>query len=343
MKALRWYAKEDLRYEDVPEPFPGPGQVKAKIILAGICGSDLREYVDGPHVISPDRVPVITGHEFIGRVVELGKGTTEFDIGDRVTGLSCWFCGECFFCKKGRYNLCTKIQLIGASTNGCMAEYLIAPGRIYYKVPDSIPDEIGALVEPLSVSLHAIHRGNVRLGSTVAIVGDGTIGLCALMAAKAAGASEVFVVSKHKNRGKMAASMGATCVINIGNEDPISRIKELTSGLGAEISIDCVGYTDTLKLSVDLTRSGGTVVLIGASDIPNAINFNNILINEITVKGSITYIQEAEEVIALLADGRIQPGHLITDIVPFEDALEKGLKMILSNKEDTLKVLLKIS
>jgi (R,R)-butanediol dehydrogenase / meso-butanediol dehydrogenase / diacetyl reductase len=343
MKALRWYARQDLRYEDVPEPSTGSAQVKVKIVLAGICGADLREYIDGPHVISPDRVPVIEGHEFVGKVVELGEGVTEFKVGDRVTGLSCWYCGECFFCRQGFYNLCEQKKLLGASVDGCMAEFMVAPAKIYYKLPDTISDEIGALVEPLSVGLHAIHRGNVRPGTIVVVVGDGTIGLCALIAARAAGASAVYVVSKHANRGKIASNMGASQVIDIRNGDPAERIKAQTRGLGAAIAFDCVGNNASLKLCINLIRRGGTAVLIGASDQPNTLNFMDVLANEKNIIGSLMYIREATEAIALLSDGRVHPESLISAQIPLKDAVEKGFKRLLNNKEDNLKILLRIS
>ena len=343
MKALRWYAKKDLRYEDIAEPFPGPGQVKARISLAGICGSDLREYTDGPHVIAVDKVPLTIGHEFAAKVVEVGERVTDIKVGDRVTGLCYWSCGECYFCKKAMYNLCTSKGLIGASADGCMAEYLVAPRYSFQKLPESVSDEFGALVEPLSVGIRTISQGNVRLGDTVAIVGDGPIGLCTLLAAKAAGASEVYVVSKHKSRGTIASNMGATTVINLKNNDPVRLIKDLTGGLGVDISFDCVGNTNTPQLSVDLVRKGGTAVIVGASYQASTFYFRSVMSNEKTIVGSSTYILEPGIAVALLANKSIDPSGLITSIVPLKDAVEKGFKKLLENKEENLKILLQIS
>jgi len=343
MKALRWYAKKDLRYEDAPEPIPGPGQVKVRISLAGICGSDLREYANGPQVISIDKIPLTLGHEFAGRVVEVGHGVIDFKVGDRVTGLCYWACGQCFFCKKAMYNLCTNKGLIGASVDGCMAEYLVAPKFSFQKLPDSVSDEFGALVEPLSVGMRAVSRGNVSLGNTVVIVGDGPIGLCALLAAKAAGASEVFVVSKHKSRGTIASIMGAAAVINTKNGDPVKQINEITGGLGADVTIDCVGSQETPQLSMDIARRGGITVIVGASYKPSTFYFRTLMSNEKTIVGSTTYVDEMGMAIALLANKRIDVSHLITSKVSLKDAVEKGFNKLLDNKEDNLKVLLQIS
>ncbi|MFC1901895.1 zinc-binding dehydrogenase [Chloroflexota bacterium] len=343
MKALRWYSRQDLRYEDVPEPSPGPGQVKLKIGYAGICGSDLREYTDGPHLIDPEKAPVIVGHEFAGTVVEVGKGVADLKAGDRVAGRCYWVCGECHFCKIGRYNLCLDKGLVGARVSGCMAEYLVAPRFTFLKLPDSVPNELGVLVEPLSVSMHGVCQGKVGLGDKVAVVGDGTIGLCALLAARAAGAAEVYVVAKHKNRGEMALAMGATAVIDLKEGDPVQKMQKLTGGLGADVSLDCVGNADTPELSVGLIRPGGTAVLIGASDKPIPFQFHSLLMGEKTVVGSSTFINEPAVAIALLADKRIDPSRLVTAQVSLADAIENGFKRLLANKEANLKILIKIS
>lgn len=342
MKALRWHGRKDLRYEDMPEPTPGPGQVKVAVKLAGICGSELKEYTDGPCKIDVNKVPLTIGHEFAGRVVEVGAGVTDLKVGERVTGLGSWFCGECFFCKRGMYNLCLNSEFVGINADGCMAEYLVAPSYWFYKLPDSVSDEAGALVEPLSVALHGVRQGNVRLGDTVAIVGDGTIGLCTLLAAKAAGASEVYIVAKHKSRGEIASAKGATTVVYLNEGDPVQRVRNLTGGLGTDISFECVGRPDTPQLSVDITRRGGTTVVIGVFDKTSSFDFNSVAFNDKTIVGSAIYVHEAKAAIALLADRRIDPSGLITSKVPLKDAVKLGFEKLLANKEKNIKVLLQI-
>ena len=175
MKALRWYGREDLRYEDIPEPSPGSGQVKVKISLAGICGSDLKEYAEGAGLIQLDKVPLTIGHEFAGRVAALGEGVTDFEVGERVSGVGYWICGQCFYCKRGIYNLCLNSKFTGAHLDGCMAEYLISPSYSLYKLPDSVSDEAGAMVEPLAVAIHAVRQGNVHPGDNVGMGKDYTL------------------------------------------------------------------------------------------------------------------------------------------------------------------------
>lgn len=342
MKALRWHGRKDLRYDDIPEPSPGSGQVKARINLAGICGTDLKEYASGPCMISVDKVPLTIGHEFSGRVVAVGEGVTDFKVGERVSGLGYWCCGKCFYCQRALYNLCMNSDFMGISKDGCMAEYLTAPSYCFYTLPDSVSDEAGALVEPLSVAIHAVRQGNVHPGDTVAIVGDGTIGLCSLLAAKAAGASEVYVVAKHKGRGEVASTMGANAVIYLSDGNPVQKMQKLTGGLGADVSIECVGYPDTPQLSVELARRGGTAVIVGVFEQPGTFDFSSMTFSERTLVGSSIYIDEARTAIALLADKRIDPSLLITSTVPLKDAVKMGFERLLNNKEDNIKVLLNI-
>ncbi len=343
MKALRWYGRKDLRYEDVPEPSPGPGQLKIKVTLAGICGTDLKEYATGPVMIPPDKAPLTMGHEFAGKVAAVGKGVTDFRVGDRVSGVGYWYCGDCYYCKKGVYNLCVNQGFTGLSTDGCMAEYFIAPTYACYKLPDSVSDEYGALVEPLAVALHAIRQGQVSPGDTVAIVGDGAIGLCALLSARAAGASAVYLVAKHRGRGELAEKLGANAVIYLNEGNPVPKLLKLTGGLGADAGIECVGYPDTPQLTVELVRRGGIAVIVGVFEKPGTLDFSTMTFSERTLVGSSIYLHEGRTVIDLLADRRIDPGPLITSIVPLKDAVKLGFEELVQNKETNVKVLLRVT
>jgi (R,R)-butanediol dehydrogenase/meso-butanediol dehydrogenase/diacetyl reductase len=343
MKALRWHAQKDLRYEDVPEPPPGLGQVKVKVTLTGICGSDLKEYTDGPIMIDTTKVPLILGHEFVGRIAELGEGVDNFKVGDRVAAVGYWYCGKCYFCKRGMYNICAKAGFTGLTSDGCMAEYVAIPSYAAYKLPDSVSDELGALVEPLSVALHAVQRGNVRPGDNVAIMGAGTIGLSVLLAARAAGATNIYVVDKIKGRGELALAMGATAFIKAEDEDPEKRVKDLTDGLGADISFECVGVQATAQLAQKLARSGGTIVIVGVFAAPPSVDLFDLMFNQKTIAGSSIYVHEAETVIALLANKSIDPGRLITSKVPLKDAVEMGFEKLIKDQEHEVKILLNVA
>lgn len=341
MKALRFYGPRDIRYEEVPEPSPGPGQVKIKISLAGICGSDLKSYRSGSHFIADSKLPITMGHEFVGKVTDLGKGVTDLKVGDRVTGLCYWFCGECYYCKKGFYNLCLKPEFVSSTIDGCMAEYLIATSSSLFKLPNSLSDENGAIVEPMAVGIHAIRMGNVNIGNSVAIVGDGTIGLCALLAARAAGASEVYVIAKHKNRGELALTLGATAVIYLNDGNPVNRLLKMTGDLGADVVIECVGQPETPELAVNLARKRGAIVFVGGFENPVNFDFKNLMFSERTIVGSSMYIDDARIAIALMAEGRIDGSRLITSRVTLKDAVKLGFEKLLNDKEN-IKILIKV-
>jgi len=342
MKALRWYDRKDIRYVDIPEPSPAPGQLKIKTSLAGICGTDMTEYAHGPVMIPADKVPLTMGHEFVGHVVELGEGVTGFNVGDRVSGVGYWYCGECYCCKQGYYNTCVNLGFTGLLSEGCMADYFVVPAYACYQLPESVSDKAGAMVEPLAVALHAVHQGKVRVGDTVAIVGDGTIGLCALLASRIAGASAVYLIAKHRGHGELAGEIGASEVIYLSDGDPVQRLEELTKGTGTDVALECVGNPDTPQLAVNLTRRHGTTVVIGVFDKPGLLDFNTLMFTERTMVGNSIYIDEGRTAIELMADGRIDPTPLITSKVPIQDAREKGFEELLKNKETNVKILLTV-
>lgn len=342
MKALRWYGRRDLRYVDAPEPVPGPGQLKVRVKLAGICGTDLKEYAFGPVLIPPARAPLTVGHEFSGTVAALGAGVTGFEVGERVSGVGYYYCGECYVCRRGLYNICINQGFTGLSTDGCLAEYFVIPQYACYHLPDSVSDEAGAMVEPLAVALHAVRQGGVQAGDTVAIVGEGAVGLCSLLAAKAAGAAEVYVVAKHRGRGELARKMGATEVIYLDEGSPAQRLQAITGGPGADVSIECVGSPTTPQLAVELVRRAGRAVIVGIFEKPGPMDFISITLTEKTIMGSSIYVHEGRTAIALMADKRLDPSPLITSTIPLRDAVAKGFEALLNDKEANVKVLVRI-
>ena len=342
MKGLKWYERGDLRYVDIPEPDVGSEDVKIKIRLAGICGSDLKEYKSGPIMIPTSKTPITLGHEFSGTVVEVGSEVNDLRVGDRVSGPGYRTCGECYFCKKGLYNLCANLGFPGMNEDGCMAEYMVAPERSLNKLPDSVSDEEGALIEPLAVAMHAVRIGMITREDSVAIIGDGTIGLCALSVAKALGISPVFLISKHKNRGEVARALGATAVISLSDGDSAELISNFIDGPGVDKSIECAGTLDSAQLSMKITRRGGTIVLVGVFDEQSSLPLSSCCFDEKTLVGSCLYVGEFKEIISLLQNKKIDISPLITSIIPIEDALEMGFNKLLTSKED-IKVLVRVS
>jgi (R,R)-butanediol dehydrogenase/meso-butanediol dehydrogenase/diacetyl reductase len=348
MKALRWYGKQDLRYEDIPEPRATPGRVKVRVAWTGICGSDLHEYEAGPlfismepHPLTGRMAPLTIGHEFSGRVVEVGEGVTSLKPGDRVTGDCNWVCGKCYYCTRNMPNLCVMAASTGFHADGSMAEYIVVPEYTLYKLPDSISDEVGALTEPLAVGVHAVRRSKLQIGDTVAIVGGGTIGICTLMASRAAGASKIYVVEISRLRAERALALGATALINPEDGDAVEQLRDITDGMGADISFDCVGLPITGPLSVELARKAGTAVILGMSWKPSPeFSFIRIMLTEKVVLGSIGYQRDTPAVIDEIVNGNIEPSCLITGKVRLRDAVEKGFQELISNQEKHLKILI---
>jgi (R,R)-butanediol dehydrogenase/meso-butanediol dehydrogenase/diacetyl reductase len=348
MKAAVWYGKKDVRVEDIPEPpAPGPGDVKIKVHWTGICGSDLHEYLagpifipaDAPHPLTGAQAPLTLGHEFSGEVVEIGEGVTNVEVGDKVTSDACQYCGECFMCKRNRYSLCEKLAFTGLMADGAFAEYVNVPAYSLYKLPAEMSSDAGALVEPIAVGVHAIRRGRVLEGDTVAVVGAGTIGLVTLQAARAAGASKVFVLEIAKARKEFAEKLGATAVIDPTEVDPVEEIRRLTDGLGVDVAIECIGGEKTAPLTIQLTRPGGRAVIVGIFEGPSEQHFNDLVFTEREVYGSLAYYGEFDTAIALLSDGRLVAEPLITGRIKLDDIVEKGFEELVAHKESNIKIL----
>lgn len=346
MKAAVWYGKKDIRVMDVPEPSaPRAGEVKVKVHWCGICGSDLHEYLAGPifisvepHALTGHKAPVILGHEFAGEVVELGQGVTNVAVGNRVTGDACQRCGECYFCKRNMYNLCQKVAFTGLMAPGAFAEYVNVPANTLFNI-GNLSYEAGALVEPLSVGLHAVRQAPLMAGDSVVIQGAGTIGLCVLQAAKAAGASKVFVIETARARKEYALKLGATAVFDPTEVNVVEKVREVTGGLGADVSFECIGHEKTAPIAVDLARPAGKVVMVGIFERESSINFFNVVATEKKIIGTLCYNGEFAPVIDLLGDGRLQAEPMITGKIKIDDIVEKGFEELINRKAENIKII----
>ncbi|SNS18157.1 (R,R)-butanediol dehydrogenase / meso-butanediol dehydrogenase / diacetyl reductase [Anaerovirgula multivorans] len=348
MKAAVWYGKKDVRIMDVPEPpTPDKGKVKIKVQWCGICGSDLHEYLAGPifiptaepHPLTGDVAPIILGHEFSGEIVEVGPEVKGFKVGDRVAPDACHVCHECNPCKIGKYNVCEKLAFTGLMTNGAFAEYVVVPDYTLYKIPDNMTYETAALLEPLSVGIHAVRQAPIVQGESVVIFGAGTIGLVTLQAVRAAGASKVYVVEVAKVRRAYAKQMGATEVFDPNKVDIKEKIKEVTKGVGADVVFECIGSEKVTPIAIEVARTGGKIVTVGVYEKETSLNFNNIVFKDKHIIGSLGYAKDFAIAIDLINDGRINVEPLITGKIKIDDLIKRGFDELINRKEENIKIL----
>lgn len=347
MQAAVWYNKEDIRIENVPEPNAGPGQVKVKIKACGICGSDLHEYRSGPFII-PTRPhpltgrangPIILGHEFSAEVLEVGEGVKSVKPGDRVTVNPLIYCGKCHYCRTGQYIMCTKLGTAGFAWDGAFAETGVFPEYSILKLPDTISDDAGAFVEPLAVAIHAVNRSKMKIGATVAVVGAGPIGLLVMQACRAAGAGKVFVIEPLKGRRELALKTGANAVFDPTGEDAGKAIGDLTGNIRADWAFDCVGNQASFDTAVKVTGRRAVICVVGLALKPIAVPFIRLWGHEKELTFSSGYQDEFQAAIDYLADGRVNIEPLITARIKVKDLVEKGIKELIENGSEHIKIL----
>jgi L-iditol 2-dehydrogenase len=341
MKALVLTAYRRLEIKDVATPAPGPRDVRVRVRACGICGSDVHGY-DGS---SGRRIPpLVMGHEAAGVVEAVGPEVRRFKPGDRVTFDSTVHCGECVFCRAGQVNLCDRRQVIGVSPgeykrDGAFAEALVVPERIVCAVPEAVPLEHAAMVEPLSVAVHAVERARIAAGDTAVVVGCGMIGLLTLQAAKAAGCGRLVAVDLDAGRLEQARRLGADVTLGAG-EDVAARVGELTGGRGADVALEAVGATAPIATAIRSLRKGGTLVLIGNVTPKVEVDLQAIVTRELSVLGTCASSGEYEKALSLLATGAVKLDGLISAVVPLEEG-PAWFERLYAGEPGLMKVILK--
>ena len=312
--------------EDVEEPvLPAADWVKARVRMAGICGTDLR------HWKKPDEhlACCIMGHELAGEVVEVGADVTNVAVGDRVLIESVLGCGHCEWCRVRQYNRCPDLYATRrASVSRAYAEYVVGPAHKFYRLPDAIGFDDASLLDTYAVCLHAHHLSGLTVNAKVAIVGAGPIGLGQAMLAKAGGA-DVLIVDTVDHSLAVARELGADHAVDSSCDDPVAAVMAMTGGRGADIVFECVGGEEmptTLPLATKLVRRGGKVVIVGGFEdgetrIP--LEWQRIQMSEITLIPSASFAfhdiyPEQAEVLELVARGKLQTQKLITHRFPLD-------------------------
>jgi L-iditol 2-dehydrogenase len=321
MKALLLKQYMELEYTDLPAPQIGPEEVLVRVRAVGICGSDVHG-LDGS---TGRRIPpLVMGHEAAGVISEVGAAVTEWKPGDRVTFDSTVSCGKCHFCRAGKVNLCENRQVLGVSCgdyrrNGAFAEYVAVPQNILYRLPDSLPFEYAAMIEAVSIAVHAVNLTPITLGDSAVVVGSGMIGLLTIQAARVAGCSQVFAVDLDDNKLALAKQMGADEVFNAKNVDVVKEIQARTNGRGADVALEAVGATDPIRTAIQAVRKGGTVTLIGNITPKIELPLQQVVTREIRLQGTCGSAGEYPACIDLLVKGMIKVDPIISAKVPLAE------------------------
>lgn len=324
MKALLLTDLKQLEIADVATPEIAADELLVRVAACGICGSDVHGY-DGS---SGRRIPpLVMGHEAAGIVESVGSEVEKFQVGDRVTFDSTVYCGQCDYCRAGRVNLCDDRQVMGVSCGdyrryGAFAEFIAVPERIVYSLPDALPLEHAALIEAVSVAVHAVEQAALKPEDKAVVVGTGMIGLLVVQALRAAGCESVIGVDVDDDRLALAKKLGATETINASSSDVVQQILKQTGGKGADVVLEAVGATPTVSSAIESVRKGGTVVLVG--NISAAIDFplQSVVTREIRVQGSCASAGEYPRCIELMASGAIDVTPLLSATAPLEEGPE---------------------
>ena len=340
MKALVLTAYNQLEIQDWPVPEIGPGDVLVQVAACGICGSDIHG-MDGS--TGRRQPPLVMGHEAAGTIVEKGDKVRDWAQGDRVTFDSTIYCGECWFCRRGQINLCDNRRVLGVSCDeyrrhGAFAEYVAVPQQILYRLPETLSFHHAAMVEPVSIALHAVHRTRVCLNDTAVVVGAGMIGLLAIEALRAAGCGRIIAVDLAEERLELARQLGADETLPAG-EGVLAKLLELTGGRGADVALEAVGITATVQLALSAVRKGGQVTLVGNLSPKVELPLQVVVARELTLNGSCASCGEYPACLDLIARGAIDVDSLTTAVVPLAEG-PAWFKRLYDREPGLMKVIL---
>lgn len=341
MRAIVLEEPKKLVLNQLEIPEPGENEVLIRVKAVGLCGSDIHYYEHGKIGDFIVEKPIILGHEASGEIVKVGKNVVHLQKGQRVTIEPGATCGKCEHCQNGRYNLCEEVEFLATPPyDGAFCEYVVMRSDLVFPIPDQMSYETAALIEPFSVGLHAVSRGNLQEGETVLILGMGPIGLMTAAAAKLHGAGTVIGVDLEDSRLEKAKEMGATHVINVRTDSVDDKIMEYTNRRGVDVAIETAGSPAALKSMISAVRRGGIAVIVGMSpEDESPLNIAQIINKEIDVKGVFRYHHTYPRAIELLASGKVNIERMITDSYELEQA-EEAFEKSIHDKRNTLKMMI---
>ncbi len=328
-----------MEFIEKPIPKQQKNEVLVKLEYVGICGSDVHYFENGrigDFIVEP---PFVLGHEAAGTVVAVGDEVTNLNIGDRVALEPGTTCGNCEFCRQGKYNLCADVVFFATPpVDGVFQEFVAHEAAKCFKLPENVSSLEGAMIEPLAIGFHAAKQGRAEIGQTAVVFGAGCIGLVSLLALKAKGVSKVYVADVLDNRLEKALELGADGVINIKKEDVVERL----SCEGIDLVIDTSGSEAAVNQGVTILKKGGNIVLVGYS----ASGYSNLLTSritnkELTINTVFRYRHAYPVAIAAVAAGKVPLNDLVSDVFNFDD-LQNAMEQCINHKDKIVKAAVKL-
>lgn len=342
MKALVLEAYNKLVYKDVPEPEIGDEDVLIEVRAAGICGSDVHG-MDGS--TGRRQPPIIMGHEASGVIAGVGSAVTEWKKGERVTFDSTVYCGDCWFCRRGEINLCDNRRVLGVSCDdyrrhGAFAECIAVPQRILYRLPEAVTFEQAAVVEPLSIAMHAVAITPISLNDTAVVVGTGMVGLLVVQVLRAAGCGTIVAVDIEPEKLELAMQLGADAGFNPNDCDVAEEVRKHTEGRGAPVAFEVVGITAAVQTAVTCLRKGGSLTLVGNLSPMVELPLQAVVTRNIALYGSCASCGEYPTCLDMMAAGRVNIDALISATVPLAESAS-WFERLYRKEKGLLKVVLK--
>lgn len=339
MKAIKLAEPRNIACVEMEKPVPKEGEALIHIMTAGICGSDIGAFRGTNSLVS---YPRVIGHELAGIIESIPEDNPKgLKVGDRVIVDPYLYCGDCYPCSIGRTNCCTDLKVLGVHVDGGMTEYYCHPADMLIPIPDEMDWTLAAMAEPLTISLHGVHRGGLKAGEYCAIIGAGPIGLLAGMIAEAYGAHAILL-DLVQERLDFAKELGIEYVINSKNEDAVKRVAEITNGVMAQQVMECSGANPAILMSLELVSNAGRITLTGWPAKETPLPTGVITKKEIDIRGARTSAGEFEEAIELICSGRVDIRRILTKTISMDEAPET-VKDIEQNPGNYMKVVVQLN
>lgn len=340
MKAIKLEKPWEVYCAQQDKPTPGRGQALIHVVTAGICGSDIGAFRGTNGLVS---YPRVIGHELAGVIEAIDENDNPkgFKAGDEVIVDPYIYCGHCYPCSIGRTNCCTDLKVLGVQTEGGMAEYFCHPSKLLVKKPAQMSWTLAAMAEPLTISLHGVHRGGLKAGEYCAIYGAGPIGLLAGMVAEAYGAHAILI-DIVQERLDFAKELGIEYIINSGKEDAAAVVAKITDGTMAQLVMECTGANPCIRGALDLVCNAGRITLTGWPKKETSLPTDLFTKKEIDVRGARTSAGEFEEAIDLIVSGRVDIEKILTKTVSMDEAPEV-IRDIEKNPGQYMKVVVRVA